>query len=90
MAFDVITRALRWELQYILKGVGDGYVEEFFGITLTDNLLHDMGAVTDKIRALLGNNAINESKSKHGCRMEIIGWDLDLDKQLVTVGERCL
>jgi hypothetical protein len=55
-----------------------------------DNLLHDMGAITDKIRALLGQNAINESKSKHGHRMEIIGWELDLDKKLVTVGERCL
>jgi hypothetical protein len=90
MAFDVITRALRWELRTILKGVGEGYVDDFFGITLTDNLLHDMSAITSKVRALLDQNAINEAKSKHGRRMEIIGWDIDLDKKLVTIGERCL
>ncbi|KAJ1403816.1 hypothetical protein B484DRAFT_404972, partial [Ochromonadaceae sp. CCMP2298] len=90
MAFDIITRALRWELKKILKGVGEGYVDDFFDIPLTDNLLHDMSAITTKVRALLGQNGINEAKSKHGRRMEIIGWDIDLEKKLVTIGERCL
>jgi hypothetical protein len=90
MAFDIITRALRWELKSLLRGVGEGYVDDFFGITLTENLLFDMGAISDKIRSLLGEKAIAEKKSKKGKRIEIIVWDLDLEKQLITIGERCL
>ncbi|KAJ1428398.1 hypothetical protein B484DRAFT_396814 [Ochromonadaceae sp. CCMP2298] len=63
-------------------GVGEGYVDDFFGITLTDNLMHDMSAIINKVCALLGQNAINEAKLKHGRRMEIIGWDNDLEKKL--------
>ncbi|KAJ1406343.1 hypothetical protein B484DRAFT_469530, partial [Ochromonadaceae sp. CCMP2298] len=90
MAFDVVTRALRWELKNILRGVGNGYVDDFFGIILTDDLLFDMSAITAIIRKLLGEKAIAEKKSQQGRRIELIGWTIDLEKQLVTIGERCL
>jgi hypothetical protein len=73
MAFDVVTRALRWELKNILQGVGNGYVDDFFGITLTDDLLFDMSAITAIIRKLLGEKAIAEKKSQQGRRIELIG-----------------
>ncbi|KAJ1391532.1 hypothetical protein B484DRAFT_408703 [Ochromonadaceae sp. CCMP2298] len=77
-------------LKNILRGVSNRYVDDFFAITLTDDLLFDMSAITAIIRKLLGGKAIAEKKSQRGRKIELIGWTIDLEKQLVTIGEWCL
>ncbi|KAJ1380043.1 hypothetical protein B484DRAFT_462374, partial [Ochromonadaceae sp. CCMP2298] len=89
-AFDVVTRALRHELPRTLKGEGDGYVDDFYGLGLDAEIPEDMRSIMALIRQLLGDKAIAEDKSAFGKRLEIIGWLFDLLQQLVTIGQRCL
>jgi hypothetical protein len=90
MAFDVVTRALRWELDTLLRGKGDAYTDDFFGICLTGDLQHDMEAIQGSITQLLGEDAISAKKCLSGDRLELIGWIIDLRTMLLTIGERCL
>ncbi|KAJ1411903.1 hypothetical protein B484DRAFT_455519 [Ochromonadaceae sp. CCMP2298] len=91
-AFDVVTRAARYELARLLKGAGDGYVDDFYGVALRWLCEGDMEAVKSFFRALLGDNAIAEHKCAraHKHRMEIIGWLFDLLHQRVTLSAKCL
>jgi hypothetical protein len=91
-AFDVVTRAIKYELPRILHGDADAYTDDFYGIAEDEVVDSDMAACEDLALTLLGPDAIAEDrrKSKKGKRLEIIGWLLDLLLQLVTIGRRCL
>jgi hypothetical protein len=85
-AFDVVTRAMKFELPRITQGDGDAYTDDFFGIAEDDDVDSDMDATVGLARTLTGPGADAPEKSKKSKQLEVIGWLLDLLLQLVTIG----
>ena len=89
--FDPVTRAVRWEMKQRLKGKGNIYVDDTFGCCFRWQVKHDMGVVKEVIEELLGPRAIADEKSvAEARRIDIIGYDIDLNEQLVTINDRGL
>ena len=64
------------------------YTDYMFGMTLKEDLQHDMDVAASFCRRLLSDTAIKEEKTESGTRLTVIGWDLDLDQVLVTIARR--
>ena len=47
-----------------------------------------MSRVDDEVRTLLGSESVAAEKDKSGRRLDMIGWLIDLDAQLVTISEK--
>jgi hypothetical protein len=88
--FQVVTKAVKWEMSFKLKGKSTIYVDDAWGITLKKWLQHDLNAVTDICTGLLGPHAIAEKKTMSGTSMNIIGWHLDLTKMRLTIARKNL
>jgi hypothetical protein len=89
-AFQVINRSIVWELKQpaVLQGDANMYVDDIAGVTMRRNVGRDMSATRTLVTKLLGKGAIEEKKSEWGRRLTFIGWDLDLDKRLVTLARK--
>ena len=47
-----------------------------------------MSRVDDEVRTLLGPGSVAVDKDKSGRQLDMIGWLIDLDAQLVTISDR--
>jgi hypothetical protein len=83
--FQVVTRALKFEISFALKGMSTMYVDDAWGITLRKWLQHDLEAVRRICTSLLGPNAIADHKTESGTRLDIIGWNIDLTEMFLTI-----
>ena len=90
MAFNVITRALVWELQQpgVLRGRMGMLVDDIFGVCRAWDLAHDMNAAAALCRRLLGERAVAEHKTESGVRLTLLGWDIDLAKMLMMIARK--
>lgn len=89
-AFQVLNRAIKWELSRpgVLHGLMDMYTDDMIGVTLEISLERDMDAARRLCTGLLGPTAVEEKKTEWGRRLTIIGWDIDLDQRLVSIARR--
>ena len=87
-AFNVITRALQWELNTALRGRVRIYCDDILGVTLRRYLEADKTATRAQVRSLLGPEAIAEDKYSAGRRNDWIGYEVDLDSERFTVARR--
>ena len=90
MAFQVVNRGCRWELAQAgrLKGRMNMYTDDAFGVCLARDLEHDMSTVRSLFIALLGDLAVEEDKTESGRRLDLIGWDFNLDKRHVGIAQK--
>ena len=79
-AFQVVTRALAWELAnspvYGVSGRCLLYVDDIWGICLRENLDDDIDAVRRLCTSLLGKVAIAEHKTVVGRRLPVLAMSL--------------
>ena len=47
----------------------------------------DMSRVDDEVRTLLGPSSVATDTDKSGRRLDMMGWLIDLDAQLVTISD---
>ena len=47
-----------------------------------------MRRVDEEVRTLLGTGSVAAEKDKSGHQLDMIGWLIDLDEQLVTISDR--
>ena len=89
-AFQVLNRAIKWELSQpgVLDGLMDMYTDDMIGVSLDTSVTRDMDAARRLCTGLLGPTAVEEKKSEWGRRLTIIGWDIDLDQRLVSIARR--
>ena len=78
--FDIITRALRWELQYpgILKGIMDMFADDAFGFAYGEEAKEDCEYVTAYFDKVLGPGAAEPTKTEVAHIMDIIGYRFNL------------
>ena len=89
-AFQVVNRAIRWELKQprVLRGRMTMYSDDMIGVCRAQDAERDMGVARSLCTRLLGDKAVAEKKTEMGRRLTVIGWDIDLDKQLVTISRK--
>ena len=86
--FQVITRVIQRLVQARVKGRMKMFVDDGMGITMRQHLQHDVSVMREVCEQLLGPLAIAEDKWEWGRRLTWIGWDIDLDRQRVTISRR--
>lgn len=87
-AFQVVTRALKWELKLSLKSYTEMYVDDIIGIGFVEDINADIVRATEICTDLLGPNAIATDKTEKGTRLEIIGYVVDLDSMRVSIARK--
>ena len=87
-AFQVVTRAIVHELRHALAGKALMYVDDIFGVSLTGGMIKsDMILASAICEDLLGQGAVEESNTERG-RLDVIGYTIDLDEQIVTIADK--
>jgi hypothetical protein len=95
-AFQVVTRAIVYELGQALYGDAVMYVDDIVAVTDVTHLESDVAAARGICTGLLGDRAVADHKTEttaggEARRIDVIGYTLDLDKQVVTLSRRnCL
>lgn len=87
-AFQVITRVVKRLLRKHISEYIEMYVDDMIGICMD----HEFDAIKRKViticEGLLGPNAVATDKWDHGRRLDILGWNIDLDTRLVSIARR--
>ena len=86
-AFNVITKAYRFEVKKSTRGGVDVYVDDGFGCCLLKDLEWEMDNATTIFENLLGK-CINKSKNVSGRVVDALGWKIDLDKRIITIADK--
>jgi hypothetical protein len=87
-AFQVVTRALLYELRRSTKGALTMYVDDAIGICLRWDLQEELGRAKTLFTGLLGPEAVAEHKTVSGRRIDNLGYITDLDKQRLTISRK--
>ena len=91
-AFQVVTRALAWELQHShIYGISSRcllYVDDIWGICLRRDLEADLHTCRCLCENLLGKGAIAQPKTIFGRRLAVIGYELDLDTMQMCIMDK--
>jgi hypothetical protein len=94
-AFQVVTRAIVFEMAIQLSGRSRMYVDDILGVTLKSNLESDKAITANICNDLLGDGAIasektTDTESGGARRIDVIGYTIDLDTLQVTLTRRNL
>ena len=87
-AFDVVTRALTFELQTALGLQVLFYVDDVTGVCAAGEAEGMLMTAERVINSLLGPGSLEKSKNRSGRRLDVIGFTLDLDTQCVTIARK--
>ena len=90
MAFQVVTRAIVFEVSRLIHGLLTMYVDDGLGATHVSHLEQDQKLVFDFIERLLGSNAIEPSKTEVGSVLDFIGYEVNLRGRYVSVSRKNL
>ena len=84
-AFQVVTRAIKFELGYRLNGRCLMYVDDIMGVCLVRDLAVSLSTTKEVVEGLLGTGTIADNKTESGRRITVIGYEVDLDLMLVAI-----
>ena len=87
-AFQVVTRAITWELRHALRSRTVMYVDDIIGVCLVDDLETDLAATREICVSLLGPGAVADDKTEHGVRLDVIGYTIDLAEERVLISRK--
>jgi hypothetical protein len=89
-AFQVVTRAIQWELRHTLTSSTIMYVDDIVGVCMASDVTEDLRRTRDVCTNLLGPSAVADDKTECGRRMEVIGYVIDLDTERVSISRKNL
>jgi hypothetical protein len=87
-AFQVVTRAITWELKHALRSSTVMYVDDIIGVCFADDLESDLAITRGVCTDLLGSGAVADDKTEHGVRLDVIGYTLDLTQERVLIARK--
>lgn len=87
-AFQVVTRAIAWELKHALRSRTIMYVDDIIGVCFEEDVESDLCRTRDICTNLLGSGAVADDKTEVGRRLDIIGYTIDLDTQRVSIARK--
>jgi hypothetical protein len=83
--FAVISRLLLFEFRQALSGESEIYVDDASGCCAAVDVSSNLAKVDEIVCRVLGPGALAHSKTRHGRRLDLIGYTLDLDTQCVSI-----
>ena len=87
--FQVVTRVVKRLLRAKLPGGIEMYVDDIIGVCMQDQIEKTIiPIVHSTCEDLMGPTAIAPKKWVIGRRVELIGWDVDLDLRAVTISRK--
>ena len=89
-AFNVVSRTLDVITSDTIEGAGLWYVDDLNAYSNRRTYETDMSRVDVEVRTLLGPSSVAAEKDKSGRQLDMIGWLIDLDTQLVTISDKNL
>ena len=87
-AFQVVTRAIVWQLRQQTKGALDMFVDDLIGVCLREHLQDELAAARRLCTDLLGEKAVSDKKTEWGQRLDVIGYTIDLINLIVTISRK--
>jgi hypothetical protein len=87
-AFQVVTRAILFELLLVTLGALLMYVDDMMGVCFETDLTRELRSARELCLRLLGPRAIAEDKTESGRMLVWIGYTVDLDTRLVNMSPR--
>jgi hypothetical protein len=89
-AFQVVTRAIQWELRHALTSSTIMYVDDIVGVCMASDVTEDLRRTRDICVNQLGPTSVADDKTECGRRMEVIGYMIDLDARRVSISRKNL
>jgi hypothetical protein len=87
-AFQVVTRALVWELRHALRGRTVMYVDDIKGICFAEDLEADLARTKDICTSLLGPGSVADDKTEFGVQLDMIGYTISLPDNRVSISRK--
>ena len=87
-AFQVVTRAIAWELRSRLQSHTVMYVDDIIGIGFAKDITADLALTRHICTALLGSGAVADDKTEVSRRLDVIGYVIDLDTGRVLISKK--
>ena len=88
VAFQVVTRAIAWELRARLRSRTVMYVDDIIGIGFKMDIAADLALTRSICTTLLGSNAVADDKTEVSRRLDVIGYIIDLDTGRVLISKK--
>ena len=87
-AFQVVTRAISWELKHALRSRTLMYVDDIIGVCFAEDVDTDLRKTRDICTSLLGSGAVADDKTEIGTRLDVIGYTVDLVTERVLIARK--
>ncbi len=87
-AFQVITRVIKRLLRSHISPYVEMYVDDMIGVCLDHEFESLKSTVIGICEGLLGPGAVALDKWDHGRCIDVLGWNIDLDKRRVSIANR--
>ena len=87
-AFQVVTRAITWELSHALRSRTLMYVDDIIGVCFVGDVDADLLRTRDICTSLLGSGAVADDKTESGRKLEVIGYTLCLDTERIGIARK--
>jgi hypothetical protein len=87
-SFQVVSRAIKYEVNKKISGTSDIYVDDLFGISLKAKANQDVATVSNFCESLFQSRCIADNKTEISPVMDVIGYTINWDRQLVTVSRK--
>jgi hypothetical protein len=87
-AFQVVTRAITWELQHALRSRTVMYVDDIMGVCFVEDVEADLARARDICTSLLGPGSVADDKTERGVRLDMIGYTISLPDNRVLISRK--
>jgi hypothetical protein len=87
-AFQVVTRAVVWELKHALKSSELMYVDDIMGVGFIEDIEEDLAVARRICVDLLGSTAVADDKTEHGICLDVIGYTINLPEKRVLIAKK--
>jgi hypothetical protein len=89
-AFNVISKAFRYEVKKTTRGGADIYSDDGFGCCLLRDLKWETERACSIFEGMIGEKCIKKSKNVSGRIVDVIGWKVNMDLMVVSIAEKNL
>lgn len=84
-SFQVLTRVIKQEVNLLIQGEMDMYVDDMMGVSLLGDVDDDINKATTFCRSLFDSDCIADSKTEKGRSIDVIGYTINLDNCHVSL-----
>jgi hypothetical protein len=87
-SFQVVSRALKIEINKFIHGCINIYVDDLLGVSLRRHLESDIATAKSICCRLFNSECIEDSKTVSGRVLTVIGYTINLDSLMVSVAQK--